>query len=59
MEEKPQAEWGKIKDVICGIAASLEMVCNMMPEGALKKLVCSIANMVKMVCNLIPDNANA
>lgn len=47
-------DWKKIKEIICGIADSLELVCAMIPPGPIKSIVCSIVGILKLICNSLP-----
>lgn len=51
----PEVDWKKIKDVICGIEASLKVVCDMLPSGIVKSVVCGLAGVLGIVCNSIPN----
>lgn len=52
-------DWKLIKAILCGIAESLKMVCDKLPQGTIKVIVCSMASLLMLVCQSIPDNKQA
>ncbi len=53
-QELNAVDWKKIKEILCGIAEAIEMVCNMMPAGPIKNILCGIAGVLKLICNSLP-----
>ncbi len=48
-------DWKKIKEIICGIAEALEMVCSMIPSGPIKNILCGIVGILKVLCNSLAE----
>ena len=47
--------WNEIKNIVCGAAAALEIVCNELPKGTIKNVLCGVVSILKLVCSWIPD----
>lgn len=47
-------DWKKIKEILCGVASSLQLVCSMLPSGMIKNIVCGIAGVLNMICQSLP-----
>jgi hypothetical protein len=52
----PSIDWSKVKEILCGIEASLELVCAMLPSGMIKTIICGMVGVVKVICAQIPDS---
>jgi hypothetical protein len=47
-------DWGKVREVLCGIASALEEACQTIPPGNIKNIVCGIASVLELICNQLP-----
>lgn len=47
-------DWHLIKDILCGVASALKMVCDMLPGGIWKNIICGMASVLMTICNQIP-----
>lgn len=49
-------DWVKIKEILAGIAASLIVVCALLPAGLIKSLVCGISSIIDLICKQLPGS---
>jgi hypothetical protein len=49
-----EVDWKVIKEILCGIAAALKIVCDMLPAGIIKQIICGMASFIEMLCNSLP-----
>ena len=47
-------DWPKIKEILCGIAASLLLVCSLLPGGIIKTIVCGVSSLINIICDSLP-----
>ena len=47
-------DWAKIKEILCGIAAALIVVCGLLPGGLIKNIVCGISGIINLICKQLP-----
>lgn len=50
-------DWKKIKDILCGIAHSVQAVADSIPSGTVKLILNSIAGVLFLICNSLPSQA--
>lgn len=53
VRSNPSINWQKVKEVLCGLEAQLEMLCDELPVGLVKAIVCGVAKVLSMVCQKI------
>lgn len=49
-----QFDWKIFKEIVCGMANALYLLCEGMPEGNIQKIVCGLAGILLWICNKIP-----
>ena len=49
-------DWKKIKDILCGIAHSIQAVADSLPSGTVKLILNSIAGILQLICNSLPSS---
>ena len=53
-ENKHDIDWKKIKEIVCGVEAALEMVCAMLPASPIKVIICGIVAIINTICKQMP-----
>jgi len=49
-------DWGKVKQILCDVAKTLEQVCASLPAGLPKTVICGVAGVLQLLCDSLPDS---
>lgn len=55
IKSMPDVDWKKIKEILCGIAHSIQVVADSLPSGIVKIILASIAGVLLLICNSMPS----
>jgi len=49
----PSINWQKVKEVLCGLVSSLQVIIDELPAGTIKLVLIGVASLLEMICKAI------
>ena len=58
LKKTDDVDWPLVKEIVCGIASALGVLCQTIPAGPIKTVICTASSLLSLICKQIPDSGS-